>query len=188
MPQLQIAEPADMLIDITMPFFPEMPVWPGDPLPQIQAVSAIAAGSPAAVSRLELSHCGTHVDAPSHLFPGGVTVEQLALDNLVGQAVVIDCGEQTSVGLAQLKDELKGARRVLLRSSRVFSHNGLYNATLMLEPAAAAWLVAQSVVLVGTSAPSLDAWDAADLPVHRILLSGGVVIVESLNLAAVEAG
>ena len=35
-------------------------------------------------------HTGTHTDAPAHFTPGGATIEQLPLDQLMGPAAVID--------------------------------------------------------------------------------------------------
>jgi len=35
-------------------------------------------------------HTGTHIDAPAHFTPGGLTIEQLPLDQLMGPAAVID--------------------------------------------------------------------------------------------------
>jgi arylformamidase len=53
---------------------------------------------------------------------------------------------------------------------------------------AARLLVARGVRLVGTDAPSPDAADAHDLPVHRVLLGAGVAIVENLLLDEVAPG
>jgi kynurenine formamidase len=35
-------------------------------------------------------HTGTHVDSPSHFTPGGATIEQVALEQLMGPAAVVD--------------------------------------------------------------------------------------------------
>jgi len=57
-----------------------------------------------------------------------------------------------------------------------------------LTPNAARLLVARGVRLVGTDTPSPESADAADLPVHHVLLGAGVPIVENLLLDDVAAG
>jgi arylformamidase len=80
-----------VIIDISRPIGPNTPVWPGDPPVLVERVARIEAGDPADVSRLQLgTHTGTHVDPPAHFLPGGVTVDELPLDVLVGPAVVAD--------------------------------------------------------------------------------------------------
>lgn len=36
------------------------------------------------------THTGTHIDAPRHFIPGGGTVDQIPLEQLVGEASVLD--------------------------------------------------------------------------------------------------
>ena len=36
---------------------------------------------------------GTHIDAPAHCIPGGITVEKLALNDLIAPCVMIDVSE-----------------------------------------------------------------------------------------------
>jgi arylformamidase len=48
--------------------------------------------------------------------------------------------------------------------------------------------VAAGVKLVGTDAPSVDAHDSKTLDTHRILIQGGVAILENLALAGVQPG
>src|SRR4051812_43383697 len=74
-------------IDVTRPLVPGMPVYPGEPGPQLTPLARIAAGAPANVSHLAFGlHTGTHVDAPKHFLEGAAGVESLALDALCGPA------------------------------------------------------------------------------------------------------
>jgi arylformamidase len=57
-----------------------------------------------------------------------------------------------------------------------------------LEPEAAQILARRHIRLVGTDAPSVDAVDAVDFPVHRELLSNSIVVVEALDLSRVDPG
>ena len=73
--------------DVTVTIDSTVPTYLGDPSFKRRVVQAIADGKPADVSLLTLSaHIGTHVDAPSHLIPGGKTVDALDLTAMVGPA------------------------------------------------------------------------------------------------------
>jgi arylformamidase len=57
-----------------------------------------------------------------------------------------------------------------------------------LSPLAAVRLCERGTILVGTDAMSVDPEDAADLPVHRTLLSRAVAVLENLDLSDASPG
>lgn len=57
-----------------------------------------------------------------------------------------------------------------------------------LHDDAARYLAGKGLRLVGTGGPGVDAPDSADLSAHRILLGGGVAILENLRLEGVPPG
>lgn len=153
--------------DVTRVLGPATPVWPGDPPVDLERVSTTTEGG-ANVSRLCCSvHAGTHVDAPAHFFDAGDGVDELPLDILIGPCLVAD-----------LDPALTGPpfERVLFRSHGAF-----------LDEAGARRLLAAGVRLVGTDQMSIEE-DMAEAPIHRLLLSAGVVIVENLDLKRVRPG
>jgi arylformamidase len=170
-----------MIIDISRPIGPDTPVWPGDPPVVVEPLSRVAAGDPADVSRLVLgTHTGTHVDPPAHFLPGGTTVDALALDVLVGPAVVADftaAGPVDRVALESLSLP-HGTTRLLLKTE---------GAGGALTPDGAQWLVDRGLSLVGADTLSIEP-ETDTYPVHRTLLGAGVVIVEALDLSAVTPG
>lgn len=177
------------IIDISIPISPTMPTWPGDP-----AVRLIPHGSPATegfhVSELTLgTHTGTHVDPPAHFFPGAATVDQLALEALIGPAVVADvCAGDGPVEAADLAPvDLEGTTRLLLRTSSTPwpEHPEHWRG---LSAGASELLVAKGVELVGIDSLSIDEPSSGTFPAHRILLAAGTVIVEGLDLSNVQAG
>ena len=78
----------------------------------------------------------------------------------------------------------EGCERLLLKTRS----SGVDGAHAFLTPEAARWLVGQGFRLLGIDGPSVDAEEDDSLPVHRILLDAGVVIVEGLDLHLVPAG
>lgn len=177
--------------DITYPLKPGMATWLGDPAMQLQPLLTLACGNGVNTSLITLgSHTGTHVDAPAHILPGRQTTEFLPLEVLLGPAVVIDCRGCSLVSAADLQPLIPaGCRRLLIKTLV-----GLANQPDTIFPYspltcdAANWLIDQQVLLVGLSSPSVDAYDSVDLPVHRILLQAGIVIVERLALEGVPSG
>jgi arylformamidase len=173
-----------VIIDISRPIGPDTPVWPGDPPVLIEPVARLEAGDPAAVSRLGLgTHTGTHVDPPAHFIAGGVTVDALPLDVLVGPAVVADLSGAPSIDAGALEALTlpPGTTRVLLKTASGVADGGA------LTAGGARWLVEHGVGLVGVDTLSVE--PATDeYPVHRILLGAGVVIVEGLDLTGADPG
>lgn len=139
------------------------------------------------------THTGTHCDAPSHFIPNGASIDSIALDILVGPAVILDltdCGRGDEVGVARLEG-LLGARRperLVLKFgwSSQFSTLAYYTDHAFLSEDAATWLVENGVKLLAMDTPMPDNPKNArgtpkDSPNHKILLGAGVVLVEYLN-------
>ncbi|MGI5837274.1 MAG: cyclase family protein [Chloroflexota bacterium] len=183
-----------MIHDVTLPISTDLPVWPGDPKPRLDPVHSLAAGDSTQLSMLQLStHTGTHLDAPRHLLAEGATVDQLAIDRLVGDAwlcrvppalSLVDAGTLEEAGIPD------GTRRLLLQTT----NSGLWDRTpwtffenyVALAPDGAQWIVDRGIELLGIDYLSIDPFDSEDLPAHRILLTNGVAVLEGLDLRDVE--
>ncbi len=183
------------IADITLPIGPDMLVWPGDPTVVVEPVARLEDGDPANVSELRLgSHTGTHVHPPAHFLADGPSVDRLSLDALVGEAVVVDLTAAPGpIGPAEL-DRLRlpgGVTRLLLKTANSALWHGsgpvaFPDHYVALSPEGAAWLVERGVRLVGTDFLSIEARGAPGHPTHHTLLRAGVVILEGLDLFAVE--
>jgi arylformamidase len=182
------------LIDISLPLQPDLPTWPGDPRLQRERFVCMEEGHVANVSQLACCvHVGTHVDAPYHFVADGKTVEHLALDTLIGEAVVVHVPDVESVTAADLERLTlpAGVQRLLLRT-----HNSALWAAGMapfreeyvaLTEDAAQWVVDHSIRLIGVDYLSVQRYH--DGPrTHQILLEAEVIILEGLNLAHVAPG
>lgn len=184
------------LVDISLPISAELPVWPGDPAISIEPAKRIARGDAANVSLLALgNHTGTHVDPPSHFIEGGKSIDELDPVALVGPAWVVElpdaggeigAAELDSAGIPSEADRLlvKTPNSGTLGPGKRFREDF---ACLSVE--AAGWCVGRRLWLVGIDYLSIERPDAPkEHPVHRTLLSAGVVIVEGLDLSRVPAG
>ena len=181
--------------DISLPIAPNMPTWPSDAPIIVEPTSRIGQGDSANVSRLGMSsHTLTHVDPPGHFIDGGLAVDRLPLDVLIGPAVVVEPHPEknlvTATDLGQLG--LRRAERVLIKTRNSYLWAGgpyeFQPDYVSLSKDAAAWLVSKGIKLVGVDYLSVEAYAAQDHPVHHILLGSGVVVVEGLNLSQVPEG
>lgn len=183
------------IIDISVGIDTSFPVWPGDPILELEQVSSIQEGEDANVSRLAMSvHSGTHVDAPFHFVDGGKTVEALNLNWLIGAVLVIEVPEEIqAISAAWLKNINipKGTIRVLFKTSNVkyWQEKPLvfHKDFVALDAEGAAYLVSKGIKLVGIDYFSVASYYDG-VPTHQILLKAGIIIVETLNLSNVEPG
>ncbi|WP_236644323.1 cyclase family protein [Sorangium cellulosum] len=78
------------VVDLTHPITPQMPLFPGNKPYASETLSTVEKDAYYS-SRFSMDeHAGTHVDAPAHFKAGSPTVEQIAPEQLVGPAAVVD--------------------------------------------------------------------------------------------------
>ena len=167
------------IYDISRMIGEETPVWPGDvPFTWRETIGALN-GAPWGSTCFTMSaHCGTHADAPRHVFDDGAAIGEAPLAAYIGEARVLDLPGIGEVGPDALPRRSLGAPRILFRSGGRAS----------LSPLAAIRLAEKGAMLVGTDAASIDPEDAEDLPAHRALLERGVALLEDLDLSGVPEG
>jgi arylformamidase len=183
-------------IDVSLPISPDLLVWPGNPGIDVFPQQRIAAGDDANVSELRIgTHTGTHVDPPVHFVPGGAGIDRVPLDAVMGPCVVADArGLPGELGPAELEGLRvpAGTERLLLRTdnSELWRRMpaSFPEAYTCLGPDGAAWVVERGLRLIGVDFLSVERRGTAGHPTHRTLLSSGVVIVEGLDLGAVDPG
>jgi arylformamidase len=182
------------IYDISVPISESLPVWPGDPEIHITQPMHLARGDMATVSRLEMgAHTGTHVDAPAHFIPGGLSVDALDLSVLVGPALVIHAPEAHAL-TAQVLERLNippGTSRVLFRTRNsdrwARGEYPFFEDYVAFTMDGAAWLVERGIRLVGIDYLSVAPFDDP-VPTHQTLLRAGIIVVEGLDLSSVAAG
>ncbi len=180
--------------DITLTITPQSIVWPGDSPVVIKNTSSIALGDNSNVSEVTMScHTGTHVDAPDHFLNNGITVDCLSLDLLVGRAYVLYLPDVNTITASVLMqaDIPPRTRRLLFktRNSQLWADGTkeFQSDFVSLSVDAAELLVDRNVKLVGIDYLSIAPYKMGT-PVHSILLSAGVVVIEGLDLSGVSQG
>ena len=164
------------LYDISQEVF-SCAVYPGDPKPERQMLSATTAGELYNLTAFSMcAHNGTHVDAPFHFLPDGETVEVLPLEVFVGVCYVArHHGAVTAGDAAAILKKARGAERILIAG----------DAVVTLE--AAEVFACSGIRLLGNESQSVGPEDAP-MAVHLALLSRGVALLEGVVLQGIPEG
>jgi kynurenine formamidase len=188
-------------IDLTYDFSKETVYWPNNPTgfeldTQFNGITP-AGFFYASNSFCSPEHGGTHIDAPVHFSKGKLTVDQLAVDQLTGEAVVIDVSAkaadnrdyQASVGDVQEWEKTNGeipANAILLIRTGWGKHYGDVSKYLGtaekgndavaklhfpgMHPDVATWLVKnRKIKALGIDTPSIDYGQSKDFKTHQLL-------------------
>jgi len=186
------------LIDISVAYSADTPVWPGDTPFSCGWIARREDGSSVNIGRVTTSiHAGTHADAPLHVESTWAGSEALPARVFVGEACVIALphdmpsdAEITRDVLASLigADGPRSPLRLLCRTGHSVSRGAFPDAWPVLSADAAAWLVESGLLLWGTDAPSVDSRLSRSLPVHHALFGAGAFVLENLSLQGVAPG
>lgn len=183
------------IIDITVPFSTDLPLWPGDPAPSMEYMKCMSGGYRCNVTRLSTGvHFGTHLDAPCHFIEGTKGVDALDLDILVGECIVAEIPDVMEITPAHLEalDLPQDTTRLLLktRNSALWDqpHHEFDTSYAALTAEAAQWVVDHGIKLIGIDYLSIQLFADEVSTTHLVLLGAEVIIVEALDLRAAEPG
>ena len=181
-----------MYIDISVPTGPATPEWPGDTPFSCGWAWDMSQGASVNVSTITMSpHVGTHADAPLHVKAGGAAADQLPLAAFHGPVTVVDVTHHTGAisaeALAVLLDS-GPVSRVILKTGRTVATGTFPDSWPALTPDCARTLTERGLLLLGVDCPSVDDRESKTLDVHHALFDNGALVLENLDLRAVEAG
>lgn len=164
-------------------------VYPGDPPVLIHHLDDIGPDSPYRLSSFSMpTHALTHLDAPAHFAPHGLTIDQIPLERLCGPALIAKCMFQ-AIAPHELPpaEELCGKNLLLKTKIPMTSADRVYDtshAFLTLESARI--LVDAGVNLIGIDSPDVEQHGTRDFPVHKLLAEAGILVLEGLELGRVN--
>ena len=180
------------LIDVSVPLDATLPSYPGNVPFTLEAVKRIARGDSSNVSALHLSaHSGTHVDAPRHFFDDGLGTEALPLEMLIGRTRVIELTSRTGIDADELAGlDLSEDVRVLFKTpnSRLWGSPEFHKDYVGVTESGAEHLIARGIKVVGVDYLSVEEFKKPGAPAHHVLLGGGAIVIEGLNLRDVDPG
>jgi kynurenine formamidase len=184
-------EKKDVLLDLTHTLREGIPLWDESCIYQVQ-LKADTGSFKLMQLAMECS-AGTHLDAPYHLNPEGLTIDKIPLENLVVDCKTIHIPEADQ-DFKLTVDDLKNFE---IKSGPIRQHqfilihtgwdrhwhdpirymNNYHFPSISKE--AAKYLVEKKIVGIGIDTPSPDSTDS-DFSVHSILLRNNIYIVENV--------
>jgi arylformamidase len=180
------------LIDVSVPLDANTPTYPGNTPFTLEAIKRIARGDSSNVSTLHMSaHAGTHVDAPRHFFENAPAAESLPLEMLLGRTRVAEMRSRRGIDADELATlDLSEDIRVLFKTanSRYWGTAEFQAQYVGVTEMGAKYLVDHGIKVVGVDYLSVEVFKQPGAPAHHALLGAGVIVIEGLNLRAVEPG
>ena len=179
------------IYDISLTLSPQSIRWvTAQPLELIERKRMIRGDTNNSSSIHTSVHAGTHVDAPFHFLPDGITIEALPLETFIGPARVCAVEPGTHIMAVDVaKAGLKDETRVLFKTrNSSLLKKGTYDASFApFSVDGAKALVELGVKLVGLDYLSAAAANE-QVPVHRAFLDNGVILLEGIDLSDVPPG
>lgn len=169
------------IIDLTHTFTNQMPVYPGDPIPSLKQVANIDSDGFNDHEIHSAMHVGTHMDAPFHMIGDGKKIDEIPPDNLFGKGILIDARDKNQIDeslLASKEIESDAIVLVFTGLGDKFRDPKYFTNSPILTEGFAKWLVDSKVKLLGMDMSSPD---KSPFPIHKLLLSNDILIVENLT-------
>lgn len=170
-----------MIIDLTHPITPRMPVYfPWHPATEV-VQTANYSQHHCLVNALTIgTHSGTHIDAPKHVIEGGAAIDEYDPQLWMLEAFVCDLTPRINRQTITVEDleekQIPSHTAVILKTGWdvYFGRPEYYQTYPPLSNDAAEYLAALGIPLLASDTPfTLDA--------HHILLGRGIPLVTNLN-------
>jgi kynurenine formamidase len=184
-------------IDLTHTFAEDMSVFPGGEKVSVREIAYVGTDGYHETRLSFTSHTGTHVDAPAHVFPDGITLDRLDPSSFFGTAAVIDCTDIGPGGVIPLSaverqsGEIRGADFLLFHTGRerYWGTDRFCENMPVISREVAEYVALHTAKGIGVDVISVDPIDSEDMPNHHIILAEGRLIIENLkNLALLGSG
>lgn len=186
---------ARTVVDLSHPLYDGMPHATTIPEPRFDTVRTMDEHGLRCMQLTLPTHCGTHLDAPSHFLPDGYTLDEVAPETLIGPAVCIEVAveadrEITVADLSRGADVRPGDALLIRTGWDARYGSDDYMSHPYLSESAAEWIARSGVRMVGVDTVTPEMPGALrpagySCPVHRTLLGAGVLILENLDLRPV---
>ena len=176
-----------MILDLTREISTDTKVFPGSPLPKFITWNKMEIHNYHSEVVFMSTHTGTHMDAPSHFVTGVSSIDQIPVNRFISRAILVKISK-TSDELITAGEIEASKIKILEGNSVVFStswenevdNDYYFNHSPGLSEDAAEYLIDKRVNAVCIDSPSIDRGSDINFPVHKLLLSKDILIVENI--------
>lgn len=159
---------------------------------QLDIKTSLSEATKSVLSEITIStHTGTHIDAPNHAIEGGVGIDSIKLEKLIGNCRVLDftsCKECISLSNLKTKNIQRNEKVLFKTRNSALGFSKIFPNFIYLSPEGASYLAEKEVDLVGIDSLSIKQKGSPDNSPHTVLLSKEIPILEGLDLSQVEEG
>jgi arylformamidase len=129
-----------------------------------------------------MNHVGTHIETPFHCLKEGNDLSTITLDQLIGDAVILDLSEAEAEGGVTLEQVQAAAQKAggVQRGDILFGRMG---PTKYFSTAGLQWLVEQGIKLMGVDSGGVElSHDTTHANVnHLLLFRANIPLIENLT-------
>lgn len=167
-------------IDLTHVFSAEMPVYPGDPKPEMTQIAFADSQGYTDFKITSSMHVGTHMDAPLHMLKDGKKLSEYPPEHFFGKGVLLDARDK-KIDLELLEN------KTITRGDIVFIMTGFYKKYYTPEyyklypeitEAFALKMAEEGIKIIGIDTPSPD---RPPYRIHKLLMKNDILIIENLT-------
>lgn len=158
-----------------------MPVYGEDPTPTLAPIASIEEDGYADHLLTTGMHTGTHIDAPAHMIPNSKKISDYPPETFFGRGKILDARGVKNIGASLLNNIMLDAGDILLIYtgwSEKFSNPAYFTDYPELTEEFAKRIVQSGICMLGLDSPSPD---QPPYPIHKILLSKEILIIENLT-------
>jgi arylformamidase len=180
--------------DITITLGKEAADWPGNPPYQRRLITRMKDGDSFDTSLLTMTtHVGTHIDTPAHYIENGKNLDSYPIERWIVPAQVVSIKDEESIKESELLQlDIEPGDALLFKTANSDNprlRNGVFSDKYVyMSVEAAEFCVSKKIGLVGIDYNSIDRYVEGGSPVHDILLSHDILILECINLKGIAPG
>lgn len=177
------------VIDLTRTISNTIPVYPGTEGPSLSVANTYEVDGFKETLLSIYSHTGTHMDAPHHIFPHGVSLDKKEVADFVGSACVIDVRDVQAGGIIDIsyiernKERVERAEFILFQTGweKYWGQEAYFGEYPVISQEVAKYLVEHQKKGIGLDNIGLDPIADSELTLHHIVLANeNMVIIENL--------
>lgn len=167
-------------VDLSLSLTKETPIFPGDPTLNIKQIFSVEKDGSSLHTYSFGGHTGTHIDAPAHFIENGKSLSDIPIENFLGEGLLIDARDKKLIDIDVLSN-IKVSKGIIIFFRTDYSNNmekvDYFLSYPVISEKLAKRLVEFGIKMIGIDGPSpdKDPW-----PVHKILLSNEILIIENL--------
>lgn len=177
------------IIDLTHAVANDMTVYPGGPKPQNKIVSTVTKDGYKETEIHILSHNGTHMDSPNHVFEDGISLDKIDVLNFVGPAALIDCSSLTEGDIITYdfieknKEAIDSSEFIIFKTnwSKYWNSDKYLANYPVISDEVVDFIINSNKKGIGFDTISVDSIDASILYKHHKILKNNILILENLT-------